>query len=1292
MYGADSLGSLFDPQMETWNVSKLPNLLDELHEKVPGVTQSYLYAGLWKATFSWHLEDQDLHSINYLHFGAPKQWYSISQKDAEFFYNLMKELFPDDYQNCKEFLRHKTFHCNPKYLQEKGLTVNKIVHYPNEFIITFPYGYHSGFNYGYNLAESVNFAIEDWISLGLKAENCKCIDDSVSVDVQKLKNIVRENKLKRQAVQTLLDASKREDLPQRKKLRSQGNLLDSILLLATATTNVPETTDNKKLKSQETNIKSPSPLHSSSNNMQMKVQLPSLQSPSKQNSSQTLPVPRGIFGKNDLSALNTPSVAPVSASTAPVISRLSSPLLTRIFTEADPLLDFQKKPNGPNSMLSTKNISSPLSMGSTPFQLSKIPSATNPSTKTPTTNASNLASFGNTEPTDKGETSKSTAQSQISSLNTRFMNNLEGMPSPTFNLFKNDSNQVTRFNTPSSIPKLNLNSNNSLNSEQPKSATTQSNPFIFKTDSNNLNSKKESNADADNNSAKSNTKNTSTAATNGSNTNYNANLLSNKNLALQNGITGLNNKENNANNADTMSTGSSFFNVDEDEDNMLALSLASMANSRISSPRLNFMPLNTNNSSAVSMSNFNNNTGPLNNINTPFMMGNNVNSTNDNVTSNGTNNNTASINTANITNTKAANSPLTNYFNSSTIESDLAARGAGNTGGNTDGNTDGTTNSTTGTAAGSAFAQPSQPQPQHSIHPNHPINQILHLQNGNTGNRAPSLVSPRPNYSNINSLPSLGLSNSGTPIVGQSGPNANTGLLNQHNSLLTTATTQAAAAAAAQAASSSNSVDQQQKQQQQQQQQTPSAFPQQQLHQPRSNSNTSVNLYSSNLGSVAFGSTSPGPGLFGSVLQNNRGYTSGFGTTTLVNPTSTSIPSSATGGIIRPKSPQSPYLVRGRSPNRVMLNISRDGSPLSNFHLNNPNVSTTPGSTNLLNLMNPHQPSITTSLSQIIADKNGQTGYQTANPTAANNVAKDNQENDTKGKPAGSQTRTPTKENGQVKKRKYTRKNPTKKQLLQMQKQMGSDLQTQNQLKSGRDSSFSVAQNPTAAPPIGSIGVPATSKGADSFMSQVGPNEHSNLRSTSQGIMSAISPVIPSSDAFLSAQRYHLEPQQKSNYSTKNNSNNSSMISEQPSPGLPPQSNQNNSFSSAGALTGSFGSLYQSTLLAESVDIPTNENELNNANLKVQDDEVVVAEDGVKSYVCLLCNKSFSSGHHLTRHKNSVHCEAKPFSCPKCGKPFKRRDHVLQHLNKKIPCTKNDSSETTAGSAEDESAIKKVII
>jgi hypothetical protein len=90
LYGADMPGSLFDNSTTSWNVAKLPNLLDVIGQKVPGVNTAYLYLGMWKATFAWHLEDVDLYSINYIHFGAPKQWYSISQEDAPRFEQVMK--------------------------------------------------------------------------------------------------------------------------------------------------------------------------------------------------------------------------------------------------------------------------------------------------------------------------------------------------------------------------------------------------------------------------------------------------------------------------------------------------------------------------------------------------------------------------------------------------------------------------------------------------------------------------------------------------------------------------------------------------------------------------------------------------------------------------------------------------------------------------------------------------------------------------------------------------------------------------------------------------------------------------------------------------------------------------------------------------------------------------------------------------------------------------------------------------------------------------------------------------
>lgn len=194
LYGADLPGTLFDEDCNSWNLNKLPNLLDVLGTKVPGVNTAYLYLGMWKATFAWHLEDVDLYSINYLHFGAPKQWYSISQGDARRFEAAMKSIWPTEAKACDQFLRHKAFLISPNHLlQYYNIKVNKCVSYPGEFVVTYPYGYHSGYNLGYNCAEAVNFALDSWLPMGKIAKRCECAQaqDSVWVDVYEIERKLR---------------------------------------------------------------------------------------------------------------------------------------------------------------------------------------------------------------------------------------------------------------------------------------------------------------------------------------------------------------------------------------------------------------------------------------------------------------------------------------------------------------------------------------------------------------------------------------------------------------------------------------------------------------------------------------------------------------------------------------------------------------------------------------------------------------------------------------------------------------------------------------------------------------------------------------------------------------------------------------------------------------------------------------------------------------------------------------------------------------------------------------------
>ncbi|KAI7830205.1 JmjC domain, hydroxylase-domain-containing protein [Gamsiella multidivaricata] len=139
---------------------------------------------MWKATFAWHVEDMDLYSINYLHFGAPKQWYCIRPEHSARFECIAQGIFSSDYKTCPQFLRHKTYLLSPSKLATDGVPVNRLVQHEGEFVLTFPFAYHSGYNLGFNCAESINFALDDWIPIGRRAESCKCINDSVQIDVE----------------------------------------------------------------------------------------------------------------------------------------------------------------------------------------------------------------------------------------------------------------------------------------------------------------------------------------------------------------------------------------------------------------------------------------------------------------------------------------------------------------------------------------------------------------------------------------------------------------------------------------------------------------------------------------------------------------------------------------------------------------------------------------------------------------------------------------------------------------------------------------------------------------------------------------------------------------------------------------------------------------------------------------------------------------------------------------------------------------------------------------------------
>lgn len=187
IYGADISGSITDDDQNIWNINRLGTILDyvagDYGIKIEGVNTAYLYFGMWKTTFAWHTEDMDLYSINYLHFGAPKSWYAVPPEHGQRLERLAQGFFPGSFQACPAFLRHKMTLISPHILKKYSIPVNKITQEAGEVMITFPYGYHSGYNHGFNCAESTNFATERWIEYGKRCLQCECRKDGVKINM-----------------------------------------------------------------------------------------------------------------------------------------------------------------------------------------------------------------------------------------------------------------------------------------------------------------------------------------------------------------------------------------------------------------------------------------------------------------------------------------------------------------------------------------------------------------------------------------------------------------------------------------------------------------------------------------------------------------------------------------------------------------------------------------------------------------------------------------------------------------------------------------------------------------------------------------------------------------------------------------------------------------------------------------------------------------------------------------------------------------------------------------------------
>jgi len=148
-----------------WNCNNFAEstFLHHLHESVGGVTRPMLYVGMLFSSFCWHTEDNYLYSVNYNHFGQDKLWYGVPETHADKFEAAMRKHLPDLFRKSPNLLHLLITQFSPKILLQEGVPVFTALQKAGQWVVTCPRAYHSGFNTGFNCAESVNFALEDWL-------------------------------------------------------------------------------------------------------------------------------------------------------------------------------------------------------------------------------------------------------------------------------------------------------------------------------------------------------------------------------------------------------------------------------------------------------------------------------------------------------------------------------------------------------------------------------------------------------------------------------------------------------------------------------------------------------------------------------------------------------------------------------------------------------------------------------------------------------------------------------------------------------------------------------------------------------------------------------------------------------------------------------------------------------------------------------------------------------------------------------------------------------------------------
>ena len=176
-YGSNIEGIYTANNAGSWDMRNLDSSLRKLPEDYEGITSPMTYLATIHSLFPNHTEDMNLMSLNLLVAGQPKIWYVLDPNDQSRFETWLKRVMPDYFMGrCINIIRHKNLLVDPREVRRQGISIQVIVQWPGDMVLTLPGAVHWGFGTGPSIAHAVNLTFfKQWIALGRREQECDCV-------------------------------------------------------------------------------------------------------------------------------------------------------------------------------------------------------------------------------------------------------------------------------------------------------------------------------------------------------------------------------------------------------------------------------------------------------------------------------------------------------------------------------------------------------------------------------------------------------------------------------------------------------------------------------------------------------------------------------------------------------------------------------------------------------------------------------------------------------------------------------------------------------------------------------------------------------------------------------------------------------------------------------------------------------------------------------------------------------------------------------------------------------------